>query len=327
MRVAVSADHAAVYRWAGAAIEHLREAGGHEVLDLGIDDPDSMRTTIPDRAADCGHAVTSGRRGGRGAPVRLGRRGGDRGRTRSAGGAGGVSATTRSSARQRQGRRRRQRDVPRRAGDRNRARARADRPLPRARASPAPSAISDDSTRCSPSRRPSEPKKETDMTNHLHEIEALGQSIWLDNISRQLIESGKLERLVVDDGISGVTSNPSIFEKAMGHSDTYDDALRAAAEGRPRRARHLLPARDRRHPRRRRPLLRPTWDRTGGADGHISFELLPELVGQGRGRPSPRPWLEAKASAASSSSSGCRSSSWRSAAVSLASGRCWPGRR
>ena len=67
------------------------------------------------------------------------------------------------------------------------------------------------------------------MTNHLHEIEALGQSIWLDNISRELLDSGKLERLIADDGISGVTSNPSIFEKAIGHSDLYDDSLRAAA--------------------------------------------------------------------------------------------------
>jgi transaldolase len=117
------------------------------------------------------------------------------------------------------------------------------------------------------------------MTNHLHEIEALGQSIWLDNISRQLIESGTLERLIVDDGISGVTSNPSIFEKAMGHSDIYDDALRAAAE-------EGLDARDIfvrlaiADIRDGADVLRPTWDRTGGADGHISFELLPELADQ-----------------------------------------------
>jgi transaldolase len=117
------------------------------------------------------------------------------------------------------------------------------------------------------------------MTNHLHEIEALGQSIWLDNISRQLIESGTLERLIVDDGISGVTSNPSIFEKAMGHSDIYDDALRAAAE-------EGLDARDIflrlaiADIRDGADVLRPSWDRTGGADGHISFELLPELADQ-----------------------------------------------
>jgi transaldolase len=65
------------------------------------------------------------------------------------------------------------------------------------------------------------------MSNRLREIEALGQSIWLDNISRQLLEDGIMARLVEEDGISGVTSNPTIFEKAMGHSDRYDDAFRA----------------------------------------------------------------------------------------------------
>src|SRR4051812_9957805 len=117
------------------------------------------------------------------------------------------------------------------------------------------------------------------MANHLREIEAAGQSIWLDNISRQLLDGGTLKRLIEDDGISGVTSNPSIFEKAMGHSDTYDDALRAAAE-------EGLDARDIffrlaiADIRDGADLLRPTWERTGGADGHISFELLPELADQ-----------------------------------------------
>ena len=64
------------------------------------------------------------------------------------------------------------------------------------------------------------------MSNHLREIEALGQSIWLDNISRQLLDDGDLRRLIEEDGLSGVTSNPTIFEKAMGHSDRYDDAFR-----------------------------------------------------------------------------------------------------
>jgi transaldolase len=115
------------------------------------------------------------------------------------------------------------------------------------------------------------------VTNHLHEIEAQGQSIWLDNISRQLIDSGELERLIKDDGISGVTSNPSIFEKAMGHSDLYDDAIRAAvADG--------LDARDTffrvaiQDIRDGADLLRGVWEKTGGTDGYISFELIPELA-------------------------------------------------
>src|SRR4051795_6740509 len=102
------------------------------------------------------------------------------------------------------------------------------------------------------------------MANHLREIQAEGQAVWLDNISRALLEDGTLERLINEDGISGVTSNPSIFEKAMGHSDRYDDALRAAAaDG--------LDARDIffrlaiQDIRDGADLLRPTWDRTNGA--------------------------------------------------------------
>ena len=56
------------------------------------------------------------------------------------------------------------------------------------------------------------------MGNPLLAIHELGQSIWLDNISRELLDSGKLASLIAEDGISGVTSNPTIFEKAIGHS-------------------------------------------------------------------------------------------------------------
>jgi transaldolase len=120
------------------------------------------------------------------------------------------------------------------------------------------------------------------MTNHLHEIEAQGQSLWLDNISRQLLDSGALERLIADDGISGVTSNPSIFEKAMGHGDLYDDAIRDAV-------RDGLDARDvffrlaLKDIREGADLLHATWERTSGTDGYISFELLPELADQVEG--------------------------------------------
>ena len=67
------------------------------------------------------------------------------------------------------------------------------------------------------------------MGNPLLAIRELGQSIWLDNISRELLDSGKLASLIAEDGISGVTSNPTIFEKAIGHSDLYDRSLIAAA--------------------------------------------------------------------------------------------------
>ena len=60
--------------------------------------------------------------------------------------------------------------------------------------------------------------------NRLREIEALGQSVWLDNLDRQLLDDGELEPLIEEDGLSGVTSNPTIFEKSIGHSGRYDDS-------------------------------------------------------------------------------------------------------
>jgi transaldolase len=115
------------------------------------------------------------------------------------------------------------------------------------------------------------------MSNKLREIEALGQSIWLDNISRQLIEDGVLGGLIENDGISGVTSNPTIFEKAMGHSDRYDELFREALDETrdPQRVFELVAYHDIRDGA---DLLRPTWERTKGQDGHISFEVPASLA-------------------------------------------------
>jgi len=110
------------------------------------------------------------------------------------------------------------------------------------------------------------------MSNRLREIEALGQSIWLDNISRQLLEDGIMARLVEEDGISGMTSNPTIFEKAMGHSDRYDDAFREVIDETedPQRIFERLAYLD---IREAADLLRPTFKKTHGADGYASFEV------------------------------------------------------
>jgi len=63
--------------------------------------------------------------------------------------------------------------------------------------------------------------------NHLLKLTGLGQSIWLDFISRQLIDSGELKRLIDQDGLRGMTSNPAIFDKAISGSRDYDDDIRA----------------------------------------------------------------------------------------------------
>ena len=115
------------------------------------------------------------------------------------------------------------------------------------------------------------------MSNGLREIEALGQSIWIDNISRELLDEGTMRRLIEEDGISGVTSNPTIFEKAMGHSDRYDDAFRESLDETqdPQRIFELLAYRDIRDAA---DLLRDTFERTGGQDGYVSFEVPASLA-------------------------------------------------
>ncbi|HEX8103508.1 MAG TPA: transaldolase [Solirubrobacteraceae bacterium] len=114
-------------------------------------------------------------------------------------------------------------------------------------------------------------------TNHLHEIEALGQAVWLDNISRALIEDGELQRLVDEDGISGVTSNPTIFEKAMSGTDRYDEALRAAVNDgldEPREIFFRVGAADISDGC---DILKPVYEKTEGLDGYVSFELPPDV--------------------------------------------------
>ena len=115
-------------------------------------------------------------------------------------------------------------------------------------------------------------------SNHLREIQAEGQAVWLDNISRALIEDGDLERLINEDGISGVTSNPSIFDKAFGDSDRYDDAIQRAAPRTARtRARSSSSSASATSATAATCCARPS-TQTEGKDGYVSFELPPELA-------------------------------------------------
>ncbi len=115
------------------------------------------------------------------------------------------------------------------------------------------------------------------MANRLRDIQALGQAIWLDNISRQLLDDGDLRRLVEEDGISGVTSNPTIFEKAIGHSERYDEAFRRALDETrdPFEVFLRLAYADIRDACE---ILRPTFEETKGQDGYVSFVVTPDLA-------------------------------------------------
>ena len=113
--------------------------------------------------------------------------------------------------------------------------------------------------------------------NRLQEIEALGQSIWIDNLNRQLLDEGTLARLIEEDGISGVTSNPTIFEKGMGHTDRYDDAFREAALETDD-VQEIFERLAYADVRDAADLLRPVFEAAGGQDGFVSFELPASLA-------------------------------------------------
>ena len=113
--------------------------------------------------------------------------------------------------------------------------------------------------------------------NPLLKLEAFGQSIWMDFIRRGMISSGQLKQLIEEDGLGGVTSNPSIFEKAIAGSHDYDDAIRALAlEG--KNVDQIYAALTVEDIQRTADLLRPVYDRLGGSDGFVSLEVSPYLA-------------------------------------------------
>jgi transaldolase len=113
--------------------------------------------------------------------------------------------------------------------------------------------------------------------NPLLKLQSFGQSIWLDFISRGMLDSGELLQLINEDGVSGVTSNPAIFEKAIAESNDYDDAIRSLArEGKSAAAIYEeLVVED---IRRTADLFRPLYDRMEGRDGFVSLEVSPHLA-------------------------------------------------
>ncbi len=115
-------------------------------------------------------------------------------------------------------------------------------------------------------------------TNPVADLRAQGQSIWLDYIRRSLMQSGELKYLI-ENGVTGMTSNPTIFDKAISGSDEYDEALASLlqkdAMAEPKRLFEQLAVED---IRAAADLLRPVWEQTKGVDGYISLEVAPELA-------------------------------------------------
>jgi len=115
------------------------------------------------------------------------------------------------------------------------------------------------------------------MTNPLRELEALGQSVWLDDIDRGHLRSGLFERLINEEGLRGATGNPTIFEHAIDHGTAYDEQMRQLiAQGKDAQAIYETLAMT--DVRQVADLLRPIYDRTEGQDGFVSIEVSPYLA-------------------------------------------------
>ena len=116
----------------------------------------------------------------------------------------------------------------------------------------------------------------TESLNSIQELGRLGQSVWYDNMYRALITSGELERMV-DMGVTGLTSNPTIFQKAISSGGDYDDSLVEYAS-RGLNAEGLFEALATEDIRAAADILRPVYARSGGADGFASLEVSPRLA-------------------------------------------------
>lgn len=113
--------------------------------------------------------------------------------------------------------------------------------------------------------------------NPLVQLQRYGQSFWYDNIHRRLFTSGELQRLIDEDGLRGMTANPTIFEKAVSEGTEYDEAIRSlAAEG--RSPLHIYEALATEDVRQATDFFRPIYEETGGGDGFVSLEVSPALA-------------------------------------------------
>jgi transaldolase / glucose-6-phosphate isomerase len=132
--------------------------------------------------------------------------------------------------------------------------------------------------------------------NSVKALENHGQSVWLDFLARGFVAKGDLQKLIDSDGVKGVTSNPSIFEKAIGSSDEYDGAIGQALKGGDRPVADLfehLAVEDIQHAA---DVLRPIYDHLKGEDGFVSLEVSPYLAIDTKGTitEAERLWNEVK---------------------------------
>jgi transaldolase len=113
--------------------------------------------------------------------------------------------------------------------------------------------------------------------SRLHELAERGQSVWFDTLSRDLVHSGGLKRMMDEDAVTGVTSNPTIFQKALSSGDAYDEDMKKllAETDDPEQIFFSLALQDIRDAC---DVLKPAYDASNGVDGYVSMEVLPGLA-------------------------------------------------
>ena len=126
--------------------------------------------------------------------------------------------------------------------------------------------------------------------SRLHELTEHGQSVWFDTLSRHLVSSGELRRMMDEDAVSGVTSNPTIFQKALSEGDLYDEQLKACLRETddPTEIFFRLALED---IRAACDVLKPAYDASNGVDGYVSMEVLPSLAYDTQGTFDQARWI------------------------------------
>ena len=114
--------------------------------------------------------------------------------------------------------------------------------------------------------------------SNLHKLSALGQSVWIDYLSREMLKSGKLARMMEADAVVGVTSNPTIFQKAIAEGDAYDEQLREILETGEEDPKEIFLQLSSNDISDACDLLRKVWDEGEGLDGYVSWEVDPTLA-------------------------------------------------
>jgi transaldolase len=114
--------------------------------------------------------------------------------------------------------------------------------------------------------------------SNLHKLSALGQSVWIDFLSRQMLQSGKLAKMMDEDAVVGVTSNPTIFQKAISEGNAYDEQLKELLDSGEQDPKEIFLQLTSRDISDACDLLRKAWDKGEGLDGYVSWEVDPNLA-------------------------------------------------